>query len=262
LATAAGKNDAEAQRAQAKMYYWYPPADTPEQVMPTRLGNVLRASELHPSLRYSIDAAIAWPRLYGLLPDSFVESLGQAKSQMDLISVWTVLSLAFAVVGGGLAAFLLPFYAGAACAWLGALSAGLSYHALVRNAIPYAELVKSAFDVHRYAIFDALGWKHPPDLDAENAQWTAITQLWYQVTPSNPEALGYPGSPRQPRPLPVPITVPPAAEPVEHLWRWLIAAAIFLGLVWAGIAAASNAPEPSRFVVAAAGLPQYQDQAV
>lgn len=109
LATAARENDAEGQRAQAKMYYWYPPAETPEEVMPTRVGNVLRASEVHPTLRYSIDAAIIWPRLYGLLPGSFVENFGQAKSQLDLMAVWTVLSVAFALVGGGLAAFLLPF---------------------------------------------------------------------------------------------------------------------------------------------------------
>lgn len=51
LAAAASKDDAEGQRAQAKMYYWYPPADTPDEVMPTRVGNVLACASENSSRR-------------------------------------------------------------------------------------------------------------------------------------------------------------------------------------------------------------------
>ncbi len=50
----------------ARLHTGYP-ADASE-VMPTRLGNILKNAELHPEDRYGIDAVVVWPRLYPLLP--------------------------------------------------------------------------------------------------------------------------------------------------------------------------------------------------
>lgn len=254
----------------ATVYYRYPPLL--EKVMPTRFGNILRASEMHPNLRYGLDAVIAWPRLYTLLPASFTDSFAAAKSQMDLMAVWTLLSVAFALLGGGLAAALLPPGAALACVWGAALSAALGYHALVRNATPYGELVKSAFDVHRKAMLDAIGWTAASSLDAERDQWTAIIELWYLVEPTDPAALGY--SAAQPAaavadpigddppggdPPDPPAPGNPPDEPVwKHLGLWIALAAILLGVLLAGGAAVRDEPEATpRIAVATRALPAY-----
>jgi len=46
------------------------------EVMPTRLGNILKNAELYPTDRYQIDAVQVWPRLYGLLPENLVQAMG------------------------------------------------------------------------------------------------------------------------------------------------------------------------------------------
>ena len=257
---------------QATMYYFYPPAVTLEYVMPTRLGNILRAAEVHPKLRYGIESAIAWPRLYTVLPDAFTTSFATAKSQVDMMAIWTVLSAAFAVIGGALAAALLPWYAALACVWIGALLCVLAYNALLQSAVPYAELIKSAFDVHRKAVLETIGWRSASSLGGEVKQWTAITQLWYQITPSEPQALGYPEEPGaapvpvpDPEPLPEPDPAPdavPAIEdnvaPFDHLARWLSVAVIAFGVLLALIAYLRGEPAPARYtVVAARSLPVY-----
>ena len=263
---------------QATMYYLYPPAATPENVMPTRLGNILRAAEVHPKLRYAIEGTIAWPRLYPVLPDAFSASFAAAKSQVDLMAIWTVLTAAFAVIGGAVAAARLPWYAALACVWTGAVLAALSYNALLQSAVPYAELIKSAFDVHRKALLDTVGWRFASSLEGETQQWTAITELWYQVTPSDPEALGYPeehaaagapilapgpAPPPAPGPAPPAAPVPPAApapapgpaavddaRPFRRLGLWLAIAVVALGLVFALISW-SGEPGPAQHTVVA-----------
>ncbi|MPZ82153.1 MAG: hypothetical protein GEV28_17850 [Actinophytocola sp.] len=68
-----GRKRQERRRARTtdfeKRYYLFPT----ESLMPTRLGNVLRAAEDYPHSndRYGMDSAFFWPRLYSVLPDSF-----------------------------------------------------------------------------------------------------------------------------------------------------------------------------------------------
>src|SRR5262249_10088003 len=46
-----------------------------EDVMPTRLGNILKNAELYSTDRYQMDAVQFWPRLYSLLPDNLVQAM-------------------------------------------------------------------------------------------------------------------------------------------------------------------------------------------
>ncbi|MFC6981903.1 hypothetical protein [Streptomyces cirratus] len=60
------------------------PADRSE-VMPTALGNVVRASEGYGAERYGMDTVLAWPRLCPLLPDVVVKAEAQARTVLDLL---------------------------------------------------------------------------------------------------------------------------------------------------------------------------------
>jgi hypothetical protein len=59
----------------------------PSQQRPaTRLGNILKSAEDYPADRYEINAVVAWPRLYLVLPDRMRTTLAGAKASLDLMA--------------------------------------------------------------------------------------------------------------------------------------------------------------------------------
>ncbi len=181
---------------------YYPLAE--DDVMPTRFGNVLRSAEAHPYDRYGIDAVLVWPRLYPVLPSRFAAQLAAAASDVDLMVTVFGLGLAFAGAGGALAAALLSWWAAVACCAGGLLVALIAYRGAVHTAFVYAALVKSAFDVHRGLLIDALGLERPVSWSTELAQWRQLGKVWLQGAPeagAGARALRYPDRPCPPCPL-------------------------------------------------------------
>ncbi|MFF2847462.1 hypothetical protein ACFVT5_14150 [Streptomyces sp. NPDC058001] len=170
---------------------WSLPA--PEEMLPTRFGNIIRAAEQE-ARRYGMDAATAWPRLYVTLPETFTTHFAAAAGAVDLAVTISSLGAVFAVVGGGFAAVALPWYAAAYCAGGGALTCWLGHQAAVRAAVAYGELIRTAFDVHRWLLLDAMGLTRPTGLNAEREQWRQIHQVWQRGVPDAGQAhlLGYP----------------------------------------------------------------------
>jgi hypothetical protein len=167
-------------------------------VMPTRLGNILRAAEDHALDRYGINAIVVWPRLYVLLPDQFTAAMAAAKTPLDLMAVIGALATVFTVAGTTIAAIMLPWYTALACGVGGLLVGLLAYAGAVQAARPYAQLVRSGFDVHRGLLLDAAGLRRPRTYGEERKQWEQISHLWLQGTPEGPAGaslLGYPGLP-------------------------------------------------------------------
>jgi len=185
----------------ARRYFDYPLVN--DRVLPTRLGNILRAAEDHALERYEINAVVVWPRLYVVLPDPFVAAIAAAKTPLDLMSVMGALASVFAVCGTIVSAILLPWYAAVACFGGGVLIMWLTYIGAVQTARPYAQLVRAAFDVHRGLLLDATGLKRPRSYGEERRQWEQISHLWYQGAPAGPggaDLLGYPSGRTHSRP--------------------------------------------------------------
>jgi hypothetical protein len=184
-------------------------------VMPTRLGNILRAAEDHALDRYDINAIVVWPRLYVVLPDQFTGALAAAKTPLDLMAVIGALATAFTVAGTTIAAIMLPWYAALACGGGGLLVGCLAYAGAVQAAGPYAQLIRAGFDVHRGLLLDAAGLRRPRTYGEERGQWGQLCHLWLQGTPEGPAGaslLGYPGlPPTEPASPPVPAETPGAA---------------------------------------------------
>ncbi len=144
------------------------PAD-PRQLMPTRLGNLLRAAELAPRDRYGLDGVICWPRLWLLLPENVRAELAQARETLDAAAelwLWGLLFLAWT-----------PW-----SPWSAALSLALAlyaYRRALRAAEVYAALIQSAYDLHRFALYQALHWPPPKNPAEEHAAGEALTAyLW------------------------------------------------------------------------------------
>lgn len=177
-----------------RIYYAFPFPNEPEEVMPTRLGNILKNSERYAYQRYDMDAVLLWPRLYAVLPESFVKTLAGAKASLDFMLVVSSLSVLFALVAGlylivvqsAWWVFLVCFLGGLVVAWL-------AYKSSLEAAITYGQLIKSAFDLYKGELCKQLGYKQPNSLEGERALWASIYQLIYKGEVGNPELLRYSG---------------------------------------------------------------------
>jgi hypothetical protein len=130
----------------------------PNQLMPTQLGNILRAAETRPNDKYGLDAVICWPRLWLLLPDTVRNELTEARTALDiavntwlwglLFSIWSVWQL-WAIV-------------------LSLLVMGFAYRWALRAAEVYGTVIEATFDLYRKELYKALDRPLPPAGDPEH----------------------------------------------------------------------------------------------
>lgn len=167
----ADPNDADtlrrAQQAAFAVHHLYP-ADA-RRVMPTRLGNILRAGEDGVGARYGLDAVVIWPRLYAVLSDQTRGLVEDQRLQLDLC-----VRLVYVFAASALAALVGALRFGNGWAALGAaLLVGLAvvaYRASQTAALSYVTLFQTAFDLHRHALFNALRLQPASNLEAEREQ--------------------------------------------------------------------------------------------
>ena len=151
------------------------PAD-PGRVMPTRLGNVLRASEEHSQVRYGLNANVCWPRLWLLLPADVQEDISVARGQLN--------------EAARLFAWGLLFCIWAVWAWwavpVGLAVAFLAYRGMVLSALVYGELVRSAFDLYRFDLYEQMGWSPPRWAGDEPAYGERLTTYLFRGLTEEP----------------------------------------------------------------------------
>ncbi|MFF8293279.1 hypothetical protein ACF068_29240 [Streptomyces sp. NPDC016309] len=81
---ARSERSVEAERAELLARLGAYPAER-SLVMPTALGNVVRAVEGYGGERYGVDTVLVWPRLHPLLPEVVVKAEAQARTVLDLL---------------------------------------------------------------------------------------------------------------------------------------------------------------------------------
>ncbi|MFB4263111.1 hypothetical protein [Nonomuraea sp. GTA35] len=165
----------------ARLHTSYP--GDPSEVMPTRLGNILKNAELHPEDRYGLDAVVVWPRLYPLLPEEQRAALIAARTELEFFLTVSALAAVYSAASG---IFLL--IAGAApglfllCHATGGAVALLTYRAALPSARLYGQQVKVTFDVHRALLLTAIDRQDTADHD-ERLVWQALARHWYRGIP-------------------------------------------------------------------------------
>jgi hypothetical protein len=147
--------------AAAKLRRLYPPE---QAVLPTSLGNVLRAGEYRAGRRYGLEATTVWPRLYPLLGERVAALVDDQRDQLDLTARFCVVFAIASAVSFGLLItqgwWLLVAGGALILAWL-------SYRAAVSAALAYGEGIETAFDLHRFDLLRALHLSLPPDRQSE-----------------------------------------------------------------------------------------------
>lgn len=149
----------------------------PDDLLPTALGNTLRARERAPERKYGLEAVICWPRLWLLLPDRAREDLAAARETLfrrtELV-LWGLLFLAWT-----------PFSLWAIV--IGLIWAFVGYNLALQAAQSFGDLLESAFDLYRHLLYEALGWEKPADLAAEREAGQRLSAfLWRGTIPSSP----------------------------------------------------------------------------
>lgn len=185
----------QAQRRVADNYAQYPLSRN--QVMATRLGNVLRAAERYPYDRYGADAVLVWPRLYPLLPDSVITSIAQARESLEFLLVLSALATSFGALSGVfLLAVTAPAWLFLLCFWGAMVIAIAAYRSSLGAAQVYAEILRSAFDLYRLDVLTAMHLPTPVNAVAERQRWREVSRLILRNAP-----------------LPQPYPPPPAPAP-------------------------------------------------
>ena len=159
-----------------------PAADN--DLLPTRIGNVMRSGELYATERYGCDAMVVWPRLLPHVPDAEATMLGQSRSSMEQLLILSLILSVFGFAGG----IVFAFQPDSSLWSLGALVggwalAGLLYRGAVEHAMAYSLQLKAIFDAHRLEVFSALQVSLPRNRSEERRRWADITSLLAQNHP-------------------------------------------------------------------------------
>lgn len=79
-----------------------------DNVMPTLMGNVLKAAEVLVWKRYHLNAVSIWPRLQSSLPKEFADALHDARMSLDMMLTLSTLIILFGTFHAVYLAFNLP----------------------------------------------------------------------------------------------------------------------------------------------------------
>lgn len=172
--------------ATARMNEEFPATD---KLLPTRLGNALRAAEEAPRQRYGLDAVAVWPALHSVLGPRIREAVDDQRDQLDFLVRFSAIMgllvpltlVKFALSGrDGMPWLVVPA--------LLALGSWLGYRSAVTAAVLYGVLIRTAFDLHRFDLLRALHLPLPDDSDKEVSANQDLTAL---LGPEKPTRLVY-----------------------------------------------------------------------
>lgn len=156
-----------------------------DEVMPTRLGNVLRRAESQAGSQYGMDALQAVPHILMIAPTSHVDYVNDQRSQLDLavrMTLMSVLASATALI------FLWPHRLWALIAVVPYTIAYLAYRGSVVAAGHYGSALDALINLDRFALYEQLHVKLPATTATERAANKKLARL-FRYNPA--EVIGY-----------------------------------------------------------------------
>ncbi|MFI9174077.1 hypothetical protein [Streptomyces lincolnensis] len=168
-ARAGGDTDLRVRADARRRLAAHPPG---EDLLPTALGNALRAGELSAGERYGLTTLTSWPRIFLQVSDRMAEVLRSARDVLDTAVnlCWAFLALA----GTGAVAL---YDESSAWWWCGGclVLAAVAYKGAVTAAQAYSGLMHVVYDLHRFDLLDALHYPLPPDAASEETLFTEVS---------------------------------------------------------------------------------------
>ena len=147
-----------------------------ENILPTKLGNCIRAFESHAAM-YNIEPITAWYRLLAVIPKDFQEQIATAEANFQAVINLTAVALLLSMVVFAVGVVLAdkPFLV--ASLILCALGYALYRFACVYARQPWGECVRSAFDLYRLDLLRQLG----VHVASPTLTLAEEKKLWYSV---------------------------------------------------------------------------------
>ena len=141
-----------------------------EYLMPTALGNVLRAAEQRSWHKYRLDSVVCWPCLWLLLPDNARSDVHKARESLNSsVRLW-VWSILFVLVWTWWVWWAIP---------IGLGTAFFAHQRMLSFARSYGNLIEATFDLYRIELYKALRWSLPKTSKEEKEQGELLTEyLW------------------------------------------------------------------------------------
>ncbi|MGI5137531.1 hypothetical protein [Streptomyces sp. CA-106110] len=147
----------------------HPAADV---LLPTSLGNALRAGELSAGERYGLSTLASRPRIYMQVSNRMVDALRSTRDALDAAVNLCWSFLAVAVMSG------VALYDEEDRWWLcggSVLLAVVAYRGAVVAAQAYAGLMHVVYDLHRFELLEALHHPLPADQESEQEIFAEIS---------------------------------------------------------------------------------------
>jgi ABC-type multidrug transport system fused ATPase/permease subunit len=168
-------NEGEAQRWRAELAFErlkrYP--ESKHDILPTRLGNALKAIERYGQDRYKLDSQTLWSELNACAPDSTRDEVEDARSVVDTFVSFVFVSLVFAFLSliVAIAKLHLPSLIAALVALL--LSRWF-YNSAVESTSWLVRAIQALVNLGRGKLASTYGLKIPSTLSEERKMWEAL----------------------------------------------------------------------------------------
>jgi hypothetical protein len=169
-----------------RAYSAYPLSRHADDVLPTRLGNILLAAERYSLDHYCFESILFWPRLYPLLPQQFQVDYEEflMEHEFPLVVAFeaavaaTICGTVVLICGGSPLAFAASFAGGFAVAFA-------AYRLSLAAAEELGEQQRAAVDLYRDRLLQL--WPSVADVNDERAAFGEIEQF---VVLNRPPAWG------------------------------------------------------------------------
>jgi hypothetical protein len=145
-----------------------------KRILPTGLGNILRAAEDLVPIKYGLDAIITWTRLYIFLPDNIKTLLNDQRTKLDLSTrlsfiflISTIISSLFFVKISLLSLIPIATF----------ILFIICYKGSKQVAFGYGQLIHTAFDLYRFDLLKQLKVSLPKNIEEEKKKGQEISSF-------------------------------------------------------------------------------------
>ncbi|USX52483.1 hypothetical protein [Lentzea sp. HUAS12] len=144
-------------------------------VLPTGLGNALRAGETSGGERYGLNTLSSWPRLYPHFPESFAKGQASVRDALDAAANLCLNFFVTTIIG------VVALHDEPRAYWIPAASAvlcGLSYMGAIAAATEYSTFIKTAYDLYRSELLKSARLPLPKDPAEELATFMTLSDFY------------------------------------------------------------------------------------
>lgn len=151
--------------------------ETIDLVLPTRLGNALRAMESYGESRFGLDSQSFWYELRAVANDDVRRSTEETRAAVDFFMSSLAHLIALSAVSLTTVAFAENRLVPLVVAFIAAILAPAAYAQAVRNVGEWRYAIQALVNTSRPALASSLGLRVPPTYAAEARMWRNLSGL-------------------------------------------------------------------------------------